>query len=336
MKESETQLSIIILNYNNKGVLGHCLDSLAGTLTENTEVVVVDNASSDDSCGFVKQSYPWVRLIQNNSNHGYSRGNNIGATEAKGSILVFLNNDVIAFKPNWLSTIVRLFSEDSRMGIAGPLLLQSDRIHIDSAGGSITYPLGLAPPNKQGSKLDPGALGSIKVAYVSGAALIVSKDLFERLHGFDPSYFAFHEEVDLCWRARAIGYKVVCAQSSQLIHLGSATYGSYSPLKEYLKERNRLITNMKNYGRKALASWLINEMAFGATLAMAAAISKKARRTFPSYVLALLSFIRRFGNTLEARKVAQSYKTINEQEILALHQKESIADTMISAFRRGL
>lgn len=326
-------VSLVILNYNKKRLLEGCLKSICGMKSDNIEIIVVDNGSFDGSAEFVQEKFPWVRTIVNSSNCGYALGNDIGAEAARGKYLIFMNNDTIVCDSNWVDFLTKHLENDESIGIIGPLIIDANSKRVDSFGGAITYPLGAAPAIKHGcpeSKLS----SSMDVAYVAGAALMIRKDLFERLGGFDPSYFAFHEEVDLCWRARATGFRVLCEPRSRILHIGSASWGSFSPMKEYLKERNRFVTNMKNYGPHDLLIWMTNEAIYAVSLTIGSFFTMKARKVLPYYFLAIFSFTKRIRSIVLNRKRCRASYAVSDAVVLSVHTNESVPSMLVSAFRR--
>jgi GT2 family glycosyltransferase len=218
--------SIIIPVYNKAAYTARCLRSILREVdTVKNEIVVVDNGSRDETPLLLTRLQPFVKVIKNESNRGFVEACNQGGLAARGRYLVFLNNDTAA-SPGWLRGLVGTAEADGRVGAVGSLLLFPDG-RIQEAGAIIwrdgaTYLCGFGrPPDSRRFQF------AREVDYCSGASLLVRKELFERLGGFDQRYApAYYEDADLCMGLRALGYKVVYQPSSRLVHYHGVTAGS--------------------------------------------------------------------------------------------------------------
>jgi len=251
-------VSVIIPHYNGKDVLGHCLDSLARCTYDPLEVIVVDNGSSDGSPEFVRTNYPEVKVVVNAKNLGYAGGCNAGARVAQGSYLLFLNNDT-THKPDWIDRLVEVLRHDHHCAAVQPKILSyQNRRRFDYSGAA-------------GGLLDrygyPFALGRIfttleedhhqydqprRIFWASGTAFLVRREAFEAIGGFDESYFAHMEEIDLCWRLQQAGWTIQNAPAAEVIHFSGWTLPPDRYLKKYLNHRNSLMMIVKNYPRRNL------------------------------------------------------------------------------------
>ena len=230
--QGEIALSIIIVNYNGKRFLADCLDSIARHIPCPHEVIMVDNASIDESCAFIREHYPAVRLIESPINTGFTGGNNLGARSAKGPLLLLLNNDT-----KLLSDIVPAMNEfeDATLGVLGCRLFYGDGRQQLSFGYDHTPlrlilswlglgALKIAPTIFQRNQIEHLAYEYPHpcVAWVSGAFLLTRKTLWNRLEGLDESYFMYVEDVDYCKRIRDMGYRVAYSPSVQVTHYEGA------------------------------------------------------------------------------------------------------------------
>jgi GT2 family glycosyltransferase len=239
------RLSVIVLNYNGRDWLGPCLTALAAQSgAPPFEVVLADNGSTDGSIDFVAARFPTVRIVDNRRNLGFAAGNNAGAKAARGEVLAFLNNDTVP-AADWLARL-----HAAHAAIAAPALVTSkivflDRPHIvDSAGDGYL---------RAGGAYKRGHGGGVEAAGVSrevfgacGAAFMIARDLFERLGGFDESFFMVYEDVDLSYRARLAGARCYFVADATVRHAGSATLGTMSPTAVYHGQRNLEWTWIKN------------------------------------------------------------------------------------------
>lgn len=236
------KVSLVVLNHDAVKKLGPeaavYLKSIASTRYPNLEIIIVDNASTDESVKMVQNLFrddPRVRLVKLRENHGYAGGNNAGFKRCSGDVkyVAFLNND-LTVEEEWLEKIVVVMESDEDIAASQPKIMQMNNKHlIDSLGGFIdtigrAYDLGHGLPHR--IKVEK----PYRIFYARGAALVVRKKVFEELSGFDEDYFIYYEETDLCWRMRLMGYDVVAVPTSVVYHLGGGTVGRPNPRNIYL------------------------------------------------------------------------------------------------------
>ena len=208
--------SIIIVLYNGKKYLKACLDSILAQCNGNTEIVVIDNASTDGGAELVQNCYPAVRLVRNKKNVGFAAACNQGAQLGQGEILVFLNQDTRVC-PGWLDGLVAPLVSNPGIGlVTSKLLLMSNPEVIDMCGQDIHYsglPFGIGT-------LKPAEQCSTRkeVCAVSGASFCIRRDLWQHLGGFDPQFFMYFEETDLSFRARLVGFSSYYSPDSVALH----------------------------------------------------------------------------------------------------------------------
>jgi hypothetical protein len=250
-------VSIIILNYNGREFLEKCLGSVLKTDYPNFEVIFIDNASTDGSHELVETLFSAdnrIIMIRNKSNLGFAGGNNVGVRMARGEYIVFLNNDT-EVEQDWLSELVKVISSNPTIGAAQSKILLTEEGSIN-LGGFIDY-VGIdSRPRNHWQKNH--ATSKIKeVFYASGAAMIVKKKLLNEVGLFDPTYFIYNEETDLCWRIRLSGYRIVAVPQSIVYHKCRGTMAkrpkSYSL---FLHRRNHISTLIKNYEFRNLSKYL--------------------------------------------------------------------------------
>ena len=201
MSDSIPKVSIVIPHWNNVEILSECLKSIGSTIYPDFEVIVVDNASTDNSVQYVKSNFPDVKLIENDRNDGYAGGCNIGADLAQGKYLVFLNNDTIQ-NPNWISSLLSTIKSNSQIAAVQPKILNYfDRKIFDYAGGSGGHMDVYCFPLARGrlfthQENDEGQYDNKeKCFWSSGTCFMVRKKLFFEAGGFDNSFFAHMEAV---------------------------------------------------------------------------------------------------------------------------------------------
>lgn len=244
--------SIIIVTWNGLKHLTTFLPSVVASDYENFEIILADNASTDDSIKWVENNYPSVKIASFDHNYGYTGGNNRAVPFAEKEILIFLNNDVNV-DPNWLNGLNEAFKKDERLAAVQPKILSyKEPEYFEYAGAAGGFLDTLGYPFCRGRLLDTiekdeGQYDSVTdIAWASGAALAIKKDVFEQLEGFDEDYQFHMEEIDLCWRALNTGYRIKYTPESKVYHLGGGSLPMGSSRKVYFNFRNSLFMLWKN------------------------------------------------------------------------------------------
>lgn len=255
-------VSIVIPNWNGAHHLRDCLGSLQELdyPDEKFEVIVVDNGSVDESRSLIESEYPWVLLIPLDKNLGFAAASNEGARRATSECIVFLNNDM-RVEPGWLGELARSYEPaDGYVCVAGTIL-DWEGTRIGFTRGWVNF-LGHAGQDHYLEPLDERLIedGS-DLLFACGGSMLIRRDVFLDLGGFDPEYFAFFEDVDLGWRLWLSGYKVRLAGGARVQHRHHAT-SSAIPLHRLavLYERNALFTLIKNLEDDNLAPILASAL----------------------------------------------------------------------------
>ena len=256
MSDIKSSVSIVIPHWNNVDILSECLESISSTDFDSVETIVVDNASTDNSVASVRSNYPNVKLIENEKNYGYAGGCNIGAEAAIGNYLIFLNNDTVQEK-DWISNLIKTINSDDKIAAVQPKILNYyDRNVFDYAGGSGGHMDIYCFPFARGrifsfQEDDEGQYNNKeKCFWSSGTCFMVRRELFQKAGGFDESFFAHMEEIDMCWRLYAMGFEVWVEPDSVVYHKNALTLPMYSHKKYYLNHRNSLLMLLGNYSMK--------------------------------------------------------------------------------------
>lgn len=252
------RVSIIIVNWNGRDHLPVCLDSLAGQTYRDFEVVLVDNGSEDGSVDFVRERYPWVRVVPLDGNTGFATGNNKGLEEARGDYIVTLNNDTRS-EPKWLETLVAVADDHPGAGMVGCRICSFfDPDLIDSIGMGICADAMSRGRyrNRRWSKLELGEVEDI--LFPSACAALYKRAMIAETGFFDDDFFAYAEDSDLGLRGRLAGWGAVLAANAVVYHKYSQSSGSLSPLKVCLVERNHYWVAVKTFPARLLLAlpWL--------------------------------------------------------------------------------
>ncbi|MEL6866052.1 MAG: riboflavin biosynthesis protein RibF, partial [Bacteroidota bacterium] len=255
-------VAIVILNYNGRQYLEQFLPSLHKSTYANFQIHLADNGSSDDSIEWLTANYPDIQIHDLKENHGFAQGYNLALEALESDYFVLLNSDV-EVSPNWIEPIIDLMEKEANIGACQPkVLAYHHRDHFEHAGAAGGWIDHLGYPFCRGRMFDTvekdqGQYDQVsEIFWASGAAFFVRPQLFKALGGFDGDYFAHMEEIDLCWRIKKAGYRVVVQPESRVYHVGGGTLAYGSPRKVYLNIRNSLFTLLKNEESSKLY-WLI-------------------------------------------------------------------------------
>jgi GT2 family glycosyltransferase/glycosyltransferase involved in cell wall biosynthesis len=236
---------------------------------DRLEIVVVDNASGDDSVEKLRAALPDVTLVESSDNTGFAGGCNLGVRHSSGEFVAFLNNDAKPH-PRWIPEAIAHFATSSRVGAVASTVLDWDGERVDFTGAAMTwFGMGYKPLTGQLLPKKPET-PQTNVLFGTGSAMFVRRDVYDVLGGFDERYFMFFEDVDFGWRLNLRGYTFAYAPSSIAYHKHHASMASYGAYKEsYLLERNALYTLYKNLGEEALHESLAGALALAVRRAVA-------------------------------------------------------------------
>lgn len=245
-------VAVVILNWNGKNFLERFLPSVLNSSYPNFQVVVGDNASTDDSIAFLTAQYPQIKLIINEHNEGFARGYNSVLANIEANYYVLLNSDVEVTE-NWIAPVIDIMESNKRIAACQPKIkdwnLPENFEYAGSAGGWIDkmgYAFCRGRVFDTIEKDDGQYNDATDIFWASGAALFIRSDVFKASGGFDPYFFAHMEEIDLCWRIQRMGYRIRFVPQSVVFHVGGGTLKKSNPFKTYLNYRNNLIMMSKN------------------------------------------------------------------------------------------
>lgn len=252
----------MILNWNGRRYLEQFLPSVLSSTYSHYEVIVADNASSDDSLAFMQQHYPAIRIISLARNFGFAKGYNNALKQVDADYYVLLNSDV-EVEPGWIDPVLELMERDRTIGACQPkLLLYADKGAFEYAGACGGWLDRLGYPFARGRvfdycERDEGQYNeAAPIFWASGAAMFVRAELYHALGGLDEYFFAHQEEIDFCWRLQLAGHQVYCCPQSVVYHVGGGTLPKGNSRKVFLNFRNNLIMMAKNLRRRE-AFWKI-------------------------------------------------------------------------------
>lgn len=268
------KVAVVILNWNGRKFLERFLPPLLEHTGSDADIIVADNASTDDSVTFLKTNYPTVQIIQNDVNGGFARGYNLALREVEADYFVLLNSD-IEVTPNWITPVIALMESDPTIGACQPKIRSYDQRdsfeYAGAAGGFIDkygYPF-CRGRMFQNLEKDEGQYDDVmEVFWATGACLFVRAKLFQALGGFDDDFFAHMEEIDFCWRLKNRGYRIMYCPESTVYHIGGGTLPKASWKKTFFNFRNNFLLLYKNLPAELLFEVFAKRLILDAIAAM--------------------------------------------------------------------
>ena len=253
------KLAVVILNWNGKALMEKFLPSVvANTPAEWGEVIVADNGSTDDSIAMLQEKFPTVGIIRFDKNYGFAEGYNQALKEIDSEYAVLLNSDV-EVTPGWADAPVSAMDEDKTIACVQPkILAERNKAYFEYAGAAGGFMDRYGYPYCRGRVLhvvekDNGQYDTpADLLWTTGACLFVRTAIYKEAGGLDTGFFAHQEEIDMCWRLRSRGYRLICTPQSVVYHVGGATLNVESPRKTFLNFRNNLLMLYKNLPEKDL------------------------------------------------------------------------------------
>lgn len=334
IQEAETRLpfvSIIIVNYNGKHHLSDSLSSIEKLdyPKGKYEAILVDNGSTDKSIDYVTNNFPNLRVLRLDKNYGFCKPNNEGAKIAKGSYLVFLNNDTVVCT-NWLrELVVGAMSEASIKCCASKILYYDNKCLLQAAGGKITV-IGGGFYTGYGDYDRPAYNKRGYTGFGCCAGVLVEKKFFIDINGFDEDYFATCEEHELGLRIWMNGYKVLYVPTAVMYHKESGTFGkkgSFQPMKIYLITRNRLYNIVKNFQLTNVLKGILIGTVFDSYRFTRYLFSRDSAST-KSVLKAYIDFAKNIEKMLKKRSFVQNRRNRSDKELYKLN--------VIASFKEGI
>jgi len=246
------KVSIVILNWNGRKYLQQFLPSVLSATYNNYEVIVADNGSTDDSLMFLENTYPAIRVIRFDVNHGFAKGYNEALKLVESDYYLLLNSDV-EVSAGFLQPMVQLLENNNSIAACQPKILAfSNKSMFEYAGAAGGWLDKYGYPFAKGRVFDileedKGQYDQCEpVFWASGASLFIRPGVYHAMQGFDEYFFAHQEEIDLCWRIQLAGHKIYSCPASVIYHVGGGTLPRGNSLKTYLNFRNNRIMLSKN------------------------------------------------------------------------------------------
>jgi GT2 family glycosyltransferase len=310
------KVAVVILNWNGKKFLEQFLPNVILYSKDIAEIFVADNASTDDSVNYIRSNFPEVRLIQNTSNGGFSKGYNDALKQIEAEYYILLNSD-IEVTEKWIEPIIRLMDSDPMIAACQPKLLSFyEKNKFEYAGAAGGYIDKFGYPFCRGRLFlsleeDQGQYDDIKeIFWATGACMFVRSSLYHKFGGLDEDFFAHMEEIDFCWRLRNYGYKIMFCPDSKVYHIGGGTLPKSSARKTYLNFRNNFTLLYKNLPKERVIPVFAVRLILDGVAAVKFLL-EGGFRDFIAVTRAHFSFYRNFKSISRKRKL-QIQKPLNQ------------------------
>lgn len=317
------KIAVVILNWNGTKLLEQFLPSIV-KYSQEADIYVADNASTDDSIAFVKVNFPTVRIVENTNNFGFAKGYNEALKHIDSEIFALVNSD-IEVTENWLKPILETFENELQTAIIQPKILDfKHKEYFEYAGAAGGF------MDKYGFMFCRGRIfetlekdtnqynDNCEIFWASGACFFIRSTVYNELKGFDDDFFAHQEEIDLCWRAFNKGHKIKYNSQSVVYHVGGATLQLGNPKKTFLNFRNSLLMLVKNLPKKQLFPVIFIRLALDGIAGI-----KFLLQGEPKHLLAVLkahfAFYALLNKHLNKREKFQSEKYYKTKSIVYLY-----------------
>jgi GT2 family glycosyltransferase len=318
------KVAVVILNWNGKNFLEKFLPFVVSYNVPYAQLIVADNASTDDSVAFLKINYPQIKIIDNLSNGGFAKGYNDALKQVEAEYYVLLNSDV-EVTPNWIEPLVKLMDADKTIAACQPKIksyFQKEYFEYAGAAGGFIDKYGY--PFCRGRildyvEVDKGQYDDDReIFWATGACLFIRAKCFHQLQGLDEDFFAHMEEIDLCWRLKNVGYKIMFCANSTVYHVGGGTLNKLSSQKTFLNFRNNLILLSKNHASQYFTPKLFIRFVLDGIAGIKFLLSGEIGN-FIAVIKAHFSFYSSFRKTLQKRKKLKTQITHYTTSAVYLH-----------------
>ena len=326
-------ISVVILNWNGSAMLQRFLPSVI-RYSEEAEIIVADNGSTDHSIDLLQEKFPSVRILPFRENYGFAEGYNRAIQQIETPYVLLLNDDV-EVTPHWLQPLLEFMNHHPEVAACQPKILSETQRELfeyaGACGGFIDH---LGYPYCRGRifnhvEKDRGQYDQVcPIFWATGAALLVRTDVFRKEGGLDKRFFAHMEEIDFCWRLRSRNYGIYCIPQSTVYHVGGGTLPKSHPRKTFLNFRNNLLMLYKNLPEERLNSTLRIRYFLDLVAALKMLLSGQVKESM-AIVKALRTFFKirhDFDREREENLRKQQLKDIpemrNESLLVAFYLKE--------------
>lgn len=300
-------VAVVILNWNGKKFLEKFLPNVIRYSSNDADIIVADNASTDDSIEYLKINFPQIKIIENKQNGGFAKGYNDALKKVETKYYILLNSD-IEVTENWINPVISLMEREINIAACQPKIRSySDKEKFEYAGAAGGFIDSYGYPFCRGrifSDIETDLNqynNNFEIFWATGACMFVKADLFHKLNGFDEDFFAHMEEIDFCWRLKNLGFKIMYCAESKVFHVGGGTLPKSSSRKTYLNFRNNFTLLLKNLPSNQVFKVFAIRLFLDA-LAGLKFLFEGHFKDFIAVIRAHFSFYRTFRHNLNKRK----------------------------------
>lgn len=326
-------ISVVILNWNGSAMLQRFLPSVI-RYSEEAEIIVADNGSTDHSIDILREKFPSVRILPFRENYGFAEGYNRAIQQIETPYVLLLNDDV-EVTPHWLQPLLEFMNHHPEVAACQPKILsETNREVFEYAGACGGFIDHLGYPYCRGRifnhvEKDRGQYDQVcPIFWATGAALLVRTDVYRKEGGLDKRFFAHMEEIDFCWRLRSRNYGIYCIPQSTVYHVGGGTLPKSHPRKTFLNFRNNLLMLYKNLPEERLNSTLRIRYFLDLVAALKMLLSGQAKESMAT-VKALRTFFkirhdfdRERKENLQKQRLKDIPEMRNESLLVAFYLKK--------------
>ncbi len=315
-----SKIAIVILNWNGENLFPDFLPSIVEhSQGGNIEVIVADNGSTDNSLAFLKENFPSVTRMDLKNNYGFAKGYNMALQQIEADYFVLVNSDV-KVKKGWIDPCIKHLEKDEKIVAVQPKVLSFKAPeyfeYAGAAGGFIDkygYPFCRGRILDQVEKDNGQYNQSSEIFWATGACMFIRAKAFKTSGGLDSDFWAHMEEIDLCWRLKNRGYKIVYEPQSVIYHLGGGSLEYGNPKKVYLNFRNNLFMLFKNLSKKSFKRILISRMVLDGAAAAKFLLGFELQ-AFWAVMRAHASFYKNWSSLRAKRKELKKHVTENNHK----------------------
>ncbi len=326
------KVAVVVLGYNSLDYLKKFLPTILETSYKDFTLVYVDNGSKDESVAYVTEKFPEVEIFRIYINKGFANGYQESLQYINAKYYVLLNSDV-AVTPDWLSILMEEMEQDPTIGACQPKMLHEPKPEIfDYAGASggfmdvFCYPFCRGRMFHHWEPDENQYDNTCEIFWASGASMLIRSDVYHQVGGLDEDFYAHMEEIDLCWRVKNAGYKIIAVPKSTVYHVGGSiiSYGSFS--KIFHNYRNNLIMMVKNLSLGRLVILLPIRMMLD-LVAAARGLLMRNFTEFRAIITAHFKFILGLNKWIKARKSAR--KLVEKPNLNGWYKRSLVVDVFI-------
>ncbi len=310
------KIAVVILNWNGKKFLAQFLPIVIKYSKDVADIIIADNDSSDDSVEFLQSNFPDVRIIINETNGGFAKGNNDALKQVDADYYILLNSD-IEVTENWIMPVIQLMETDKTIAACQPKIRSfAEKEKFEYAGAAGGYIDRFGYPFCRGRIFmsiedDTGQYdNTTEIFWATGACLFVRAELYHKFGGLDEDFFAHMEEIDFCWRLKNFGYKIMYCPDSVVFHIGGGTLPKSSSRKTYLNFRNNFTLLYKNLPKNRVVPVFATRLILDGVAAMKF-LFEGGFRDFVAVTRAHFSFYRHFNSIRKKRKFIEQHEVSN-------------------------